>query len=29
VWRRLSPDPDTFCRESVRFLKERAAQHGL
>jgi len=29
VWRRLSPDPDTFCRESVSFLTARAAQHGL
>jgi D-psicose/D-tagatose/L-ribulose 3-epimerase len=29
VWRPLAPDPDTFCRESVAFLKQKAARYGL
>ena len=29
VWRPLAPDPDTFCRESVAFLKQKALQFGL
>jgi D-psicose/D-tagatose/L-ribulose 3-epimerase len=29
VWRPLAPDPGTFCREGVAFLKAKAAQHGL
>jgi hypothetical protein len=29
VWRPLAPDPRTFCREGVAFLKAKAAQHGL
>ncbi len=29
VWRPLAPDPDTFCREGLAFLKSLAARHGL
>jgi len=29
VWRPLAPDPVTFCREGVEFLKGRASEHGL
>lgn len=29
VWRRLSPDPETFSRQGMAFLRARAAQHGL
>ena len=29
VWRPLAPDPDTFCRESVAFLKQKASRYGL
>jgi D-psicose/D-tagatose/L-ribulose 3-epimerase len=29
VWRRLAPDPETFCRESLAFLQNKAEQHGL
>jgi D-psicose/D-tagatose/L-ribulose 3-epimerase len=29
VWRRLAPDPETFCREALAFLKAKAKQHGL
>jgi D-psicose/D-tagatose/L-ribulose 3-epimerase len=29
VWRPLAPDPDTFCRESLAFLRAKARQHGL
>ena len=29
VWRPLAPDPVTFCREGVRFLKGKAFAHGL
>lgn len=29
IWRRLSPDPETFCRESLSFLRVKAAEHGL
>ena len=29
VWRRLAPDPDTFCREGLAFLRGLARRHGL
>ena len=29
VWRRLAADPDSFCRESLDFLRAKARQHGL
>jgi D-psicose/D-tagatose/L-ribulose 3-epimerase len=29
VWRRLAPDPETFCRESLAFLQNKAKQYGL
>jgi D-psicose/D-tagatose/L-ribulose 3-epimerase len=29
VWRRLAADPDSFCRESLAFLRAKALQHGL
>jgi D-psicose/D-tagatose/L-ribulose 3-epimerase len=29
VWRRLSPDPDTFSRQGIAFLRAKAAQYGL
>jgi D-psicose/D-tagatose/L-ribulose 3-epimerase len=29
VWRPLAPDPETFCREGVGFLKGKASEYGL
>ena len=29
VWRRLSPDPETFSRQGLSFLRAKAAEHGL
>jgi D-psicose/D-tagatose/L-ribulose 3-epimerase len=29
VWRQLAADPETFCRESLAFLRAKARQHGL